>query len=79
MEKYFSEGEKRRPEIRLRFTGYGVLNSLKKSLNLKTASFSDLEKVLKTKIKSLKMVKGQPPSQALRFSHGRGERETSDW
>ena len=58
---------------------YGVLNSLKKSLNLKTASFSDLEKVLKTKIKSLKMVKGQPPPQALRFLHGRGERETSDW
>ena len=22
---------------------------------------------------------GQPPPQALRFSHGRGERETSDW
>ena len=21
----------------------------------------------------------QPPPQALRFSHGRGERETSDW
>ena len=42
-------------------------------------SFSDLEKVLKTKIKSLKMVKGQPPPQALRFLHGRGERETSDW
>ena len=23
--------------------------------------------------------KGQPPPQVLRFSHGRGERETSDW
>ena len=22
---------------------------------------------------------GQPPPQALRFSHGGGERETSDW
>ena len=22
---------------------------------------------------------GQPPPQALRFSHGRGERETSNW
>ena len=22
---------------------------------------------------------GQPPPQALRFLHGRGERETSDW
>ena len=24
-------------------------------------------------------VRAQPPPQALRFSHGRGERETSDW
>ena len=24
-------------------------------------------------------VRRQPPPQALRFSHGRGERETSDW
>ena len=24
-------------------------------------------------------VKDQPPPQALRFSHGRGECETSDW
>ena len=23
--------------------------------------------------------RSQPPPQALRFSHGRGERETSDW
>ena len=26
-----------------------------------------------------KVVINQPPPQALRFSHGRGERETSDW
>ena len=25
------------------------------------------------------MIPNQPPPQALRFSHGRGERETSDW
>ena len=24
-------------------------------------------------------IQGQPPPQALRFLHGRGERETSDW
>ena len=60
----------------------GFVRSLKffeKVFKLENRRFSDLEKVLKTKFKSLKMIKGQPPPQALRVSHGRGERETSDW
>ena len=34
---------------------------------------------LRHRILNLNVARWQPPPQALRFSHGRGERETSDW
>ena len=34
---------------------------------------------VRARVKTGKTLAPQPPPQALRFSHGRGERETSDW
>ena len=55
-----------------------LLKNLKKNLVPRSLT-AILNQYLNHMIYFSEKVLSQPPPQALRFSHGRGERETSDW